>query len=225
MNDVKPLILIVEDDKHLSRINSYVLESEGYKVIQAFTLDEARSALLFNTPNVILLDVKLPDGSGFDFCREIRETTDAHIIFLTSAVGSLDEMEGLIAGGDEYLRKPYRTELLRERVKKVLSKQEKEKESVIKRGNLTLDYFSGKVFINDVDINLSKKEFSLLLLFMQEIGKVQKADFLYDKIWGQPMNDNPQAIKSAISRLRAKLEESGYTIINEYGGGYRFDVC
>jgi DNA-binding response OmpR family regulator len=160
----KPLILIVEDDKRLSQINRRALESEGYEVKTAFTLSEARLQLADSEPDVILLDVKLPDGIGFDFCREIRERAAAHIIFLTSVTESEGEMEGLVSGGDDYLRKPYGIDLLRIRVQKAL--QNGRRAEAIVRGSLTLDMVSGQGYIDGTDLCLTQKEFAVLLLLV-----------------------------------------------------------
>lgn len=118
MNETsKPLVLIVEDDKSLNLINRRALESEGYAVQSAYALAEARETLSRLDPDVILLDIKLPDGSGIDLCREIREKTGAQIIFLTSVTEAGFELEAFRAGGNDYIRKPYGIDLLRERVK------------------------------------------------------------------------------------------------------------
>lgn len=222
----KPLILVVEDGKRLNLVNRYALESEGYAVQSAFTLAEAHSILKNVSPDVILLDVKLPDGSGFDLCREIRETTTAHIIFLTSVMESSGEMEGLIAGGDDYLRKPYRIELLRERVKSVLRRRDMESNKAspqtITKGSLTLDIVASQVFVNGVDLLLQPKEFALLLFLVQNEGKTMSAEYIYEKVWRQSMAGDKNAVQSAIYRLRKKIEHTGYDISMTRRKGYTF---
>lgn len=221
MNDNnKPLILIVEDDRRLSQINRRALESEGYAVSAAFTLREARLQLADAPPDVILLDVKLPDGSGFDFCREIREHAAAHIIFLTSVTESEGEMEGLVAGGDDYLRKPYGIELLRVRVKKAL--QNGRKNQFVARGSLTLDLVASQAFLSGADLLLTGKEFALLLLLVQNEGKLLGAEYIYEKAWGQPMGADRNAVQVSVSRLRKKIAPAGYVIRAERGNGYLF---
>jgi len=215
------VILLIEDDERLSYINSHALESEGYEVVSAFTLAQARLEIDGKSPDVILLDVKLPDGSGFDFCREIRERTAAHIIFLTSVTESEGEMEGLVAGGNDYLRKPYSIELLRERVKNALRLLKVPQN--ITRGSLTLDITAGRAYTHGKDLLLSPKEFQMLQLFVQNEGKAFDGEYLYEKIWKQPLNVNMNALKSAVSGLRKKLAGSGYTIVAERGAGYCFE--
>ena len=223
MNDNgRPLVMIVEDDKRLSHINCYALESEGYEVRVAYTLAEARGALKDISPDVILLDVKLPDGSGFDLCREIREDIGAYIIFLTSVRESSGELEGLVAGGDDYLRKPYGIELLCARVKKGL-RQEWKAPQIIRHGLLTLDVIASQAYIGGEDLALTKKEFALLSLFVQNESRAISAETLYEKIWGQPMGSDANAIRKQVSRLRKKLAGTGLTVSTERGEGYCFE--
>jgi DNA-binding response OmpR family regulator len=207
----KAMILIVEDDKHLSHINRHALESEGYDVQTAFTLEEARTILTSVSPDIILLDVKLPDGTGFDLCREIRGDTDAYIIFLTSVQESSGEMEGLVAGGDDYLRKPYDIDLLCERVKKGL-RHERKASQIIRRGSLTFDIIALRADMNGRDLLLAGKEFSILLLLIENEGQAMSAEYLYEKVWKLPMNNDSQSVRSVVMRLRKKLEDSGFTV-------------
>ncbi|WP_461248896.1 response regulator transcription factor, partial [Treponema sp. R6D11] len=128
-------------------MNRRALESEGYEVTTASTLKEARFLIEDGDPDVIILDIKMPDGSGIDFCREIRERSAASIIFLTSVTESSGELEGLVAGGDDYLRKPYGIELLRSRVKKALQHERKVPHSIM-RGPFTLHIVAAQAFAN-----------------------------------------------------------------------------
>ena len=218
----KPLILIVEDDKRLSLINCRALESEGYEIKTAFTLREARFLLEDGDPDVILLDVMMPDGSGVNFCREIRQRTSASIIFLTSITEPENELEGLIAGGDDYLRKPYGIKLLRARVKKSLQKERKAPQ-FITRGPFRLYIVAAQAFVNDEDLLLTQKEFAVLLLLAQNEGKILSAEYIYEKAWGYSNLNDKNAIQMAISRLRSKIENTGYTILAYRKKGYAFE--
>ena len=209
--NAKPLILIVEDDERLSLINCRALESEGYEIKTAFTLKEARFLLEDSDPDVILLDVMLPDGNGLNFCSEIRQRTSASIIFLTSITESESELEGLIAGGDDYLRKPYGIKLLRSRVKKTLQKERKVPQ-FITRGPFKLYIISAQAFVNGQDLLLTQKEFAVLLLLAQNERKILSAEYIYEKVWGYSTLYDKNAIQMTISRLRGKMENTGYTI-------------
>ena len=223
----KPLILIVEDDRSLNTINRRALESEGYAIVSAYSAAEARE-LLSQNPDLLLLDVKLPDGSGFDLCREIRETTNAHIIFLTSVTESSGELEGLRAGGNDYLRKPYGIELLRERVKTALrgrglmGANTAPPQTVVK-GRLTLDTVARRAMVDGKDVNLRPMEYGLLLFLIRNEGQAMNAETIYEKVWGQPMGEDRNAIQVAVARLRKKLENTGYSINSAYGRGYAFE--
>jgi DNA-binding response OmpR family regulator len=217
----KPRVLIVEDDPRLSLINRRALESEGYEVEAASSIAGARRALAGGAPDVILLDVKLPDGSGIDFCAEVRGRVGSYIIFLTSVTSSEGELEGLVAGGDDYLRKPYGIGLLRERVKKGL-RRERDAQRFVRRGSLTLDVVAARAQIGGRDLLLTGKEFATLLALSQAEGQTLAAEQLYEAVWGRPMAGDPNALRMVVSRLRRKLEPSGHTVSSGRGRGYAF---
>ena len=226
MNENKaPLVLIVEDDKLLSLGNRRALETEGYKVFTALTLAQARELLSRFDLDVILLDVKLPDGSGFDFCREIRESSGAYIIFLTSVTESSGELEGLLAGGNDYLRKPYGIALLRERVKNAVRHRRDASAERLFKGNLTLDIVASQALVDGADLLLKPKEFALLRLFMQNENRTLSAGHLYEQAWKAPMSGDDRTLRKHISELRNKMsdEDCDYTIRAVYGRGYCFE--
>ena len=226
MNENKtPLVLIVEDDKLLSLGNRRALETEGYEVSMAFTLAQARELLSRSDPDVILLDVKLPDGSGFDFCREIRETSGAYIIILTSVTESSGELEGLLAGGDDYLRKPYGIELLRERVKNAVRHRREVPARTLIKGNLTLDIVASQAFVDGSDLLLKPKEFALLRILMQNEHQTLSAEYLYEQAWKAPMSGDDRTLRKHISELRNKMngENCVYTVSAVYSKGYCFE--
>jgi DNA-binding response OmpR family regulator len=220
------LILLVEDDRALNDLNREALEFAGYRVAAAYTLADARKRLAEATPDAIVLDVKLPDGSGVDFCREIRASITAPILFLTSLRTREDEMRGLENGGDDYLRKPFRIEVLLLRIEAFWRRDEiknRLQPNVITEGALSLDLLAAQAFLNGRDIMLTQKEFALLLLFIKNKGQALGAEYLYEKIWGATANNDLGAIKVMVSKLRQKIEGSGYGILAVRGAGYRFE--
>jgi DNA-binding response OmpR family regulator len=226
MNENKmPLVLIVEDDQLLSLGNCRALEPEGYEVLTAYTLAQAREQLSCSDPDVILLDVKLPDGSGFDFCREIRETTGAYIIFLTSVTEPSGELEGLRAGGNDYLRKPYGIEFLRERVKNAVRHRRDIPTKTLIKGNLTSDIVASQAFVDGTDLLLKPKEFALLRLLMQNENQTLSAEYLYEQAWKAPIGGDDRTLRKHISELRNKMngENCEYTVSAVYGKGYCFE--
>lgn len=218
------IVLLVEDNEELNTANSRVLKLRGYEVLTALTLREAREQLVRTEPDVILLDVMLPDGDGFSFCEEIREQTSAHILFLTAKVGHEDMVRGLTGGGDDYISKPFHPEELLARVSAAMRRRKMDRPPVqtLVKGDLTLDIVASQAFLNTVNLSLTPKEFCLLLLLMQKEGKAVCAEVLYEKVWKAPLLGDKNAIQAAVSKLRQKLEPSGYTIHSQRGQGYIF---
>jgi DNA-binding response OmpR family regulator len=221
------VVLLIEDNKELNEINCRKLEKEGYDVYAALTIQTAREKLAGISPDVILLDIMLPDGNGFDFCKEIRSTTDAHILFLTSRREQEDKIRGLILGGDDYLTKPFHLDELISKVASVMRRRKMSKAppKTIEIGNLTLDMIAMIALVNATDILLPKMEFSLLLLFAQNEGKVLSVENIYETTWKMPMMGDKQTVQKRISGLRKKLvdAECSHTINSVYGKGYCFE--
>jgi len=222
--DSKGLVLLIEDNDGLNQSNSRVLAMRGYKVVIALTLDEARQRLTEAPPDIILLDVELPDGDGISFCEEIRSKTTAHILFLTAKLEHENMVRGLNNGGDDYITKPFHPEELLARIDAATRRRMIDKKPVqmITKGTLTLDILAAQAYIGDEDLALTPKEFSLLLLLVQNEETVLSAEFIYEKAWNQPLNGDKNSLKSIFSRLRQKIEPAGYSIQALRGQGYVF---
>ena len=222
--DSKGLILLVEDNEKLNTSNARALTMRGYDVTTAVTLGQARAAINESPPDIILLDVELPDGDGMDFCREIRNETTAHILFLTAKTQHEHMMRGLHYGGDDYITKPFHPEELLVRVEAAMRRRLMGKAPIqtIRKGMLTLDILATQALINGKDLVLSPKEFSLLLLFVQNEEKLISAESVYEKAWRLPLVDDKNSLKVTISRLRQKIEPAGYVISSLRGQGYIF---
>jgi DNA-binding response OmpR family regulator len=217
------VILLVEDDRGLNDANRRALELRRYTVHSALTLGEARGRLDEAEPDVILLDVMLPDGDGFAFCQEIREKTQAHILFLTAKTEHEDMVRGLTDGGDDYITKPFHVEELLARVEAAMRRRRiGVPVQTITKGSLTLDVVAAQAFAGGRDLLLSQKEFAILLLLAQNEGKVMSAGAIYEKVWGLPMADDRNAVQTALSKLRKKIKHTGYDISAVRGQGYMF---
>lgn len=155
-------ILLVEDNPHIMKINAETLTMYGYEILQAATARECRQALRWHPVDLVVLDIMLPDGDGVELCRELKEQYHVPILFLSALGESRDVVEGLRAGGDDYLTKPYDLEVLVARVEARL-RQESMKNRYIKYGSLRLDTFSGCGYLGDTDLQLTQKEFAVLL--------------------------------------------------------------
>lgn len=230
MNEQKPLILIVEDDEDLARLNTRLLTRYGYDTLVARTAAEARALFSENIPDLFVLDVGLPDGDGFTLCEEFRRMTDAPIIFLTGKTEINDKVAGLGRGGDYYLTKPYIKDEFLAVVKNLLRKVEQvqkkiDEASVITRKSLTLKLYENKAYVDDRDAELTPKEFGVLLILVQNEDKEVTSEQLYKSVWGTTMNNDANAVRLHISRLKKKLGEEDtddFTIFTEYGRGYTF---
>lgn len=216
-------ILIVEDNPHHMQISSEYLTLSGYRVLEADNLTKGRALFLEERPNLIVLDVMLPDGNGLRLCEELRKGSQVPILFLSAKKAHEDMLAGFHAGGDDYLTKPFSFDELAARVKSLLRRAEQLPDKITK-GALTLLVSSNEAFVNGIDIGIGKDiEFSLLCYFVQNEDAVLSHEQIYQKVWGKPLIDNAHALKSAVKRLRQKIKGSGYTISSEYGTGFKFE--
>jgi len=217
-------ILLVEDNPHYLAINREALAMNGYRVVEAETISRGKELFEQENPDLIILDIMLPDGDGLEMCEELRRGSQVPILFL-SALGKDEEiLAGFKAGGDDYLPKPYDLDVLIARTDALLRRFQ-HVPKIVTKGAITLYLNSNRAHVNGVDIGLSEKiEFSLLNIFVQEENKILSMEYLCEEVWRQPMLGNDGAIRKAISAVRGKLEGSGYTITPEYGKGYRFEA-
>jgi len=212
-------LLLVEDEPLVQANNRKILQRRGYIIHQAFTLAEARAIITQEHPRAIVLDIMLPDGSGLDFLRELRRTSNVPVLMLTAMGTPQDIIRGLEAGGDDYLTKPYDLSVFLMRVEALLRRSSIVPDT-LEIGPLRLDPSSGKAFLNGEDLMLPQKEYSLLQQFVQHPEKILSAEYLYEKVWGQEKLDEDKSLKVTISKLRAKLSGSGYAITASRGEGY-----
>ena len=199
----QPRILMVEDETDILAVNRAYFESQGYAVCCAKTLKEARAAIYENPVDLILLDVLLPDGSGYDFCAEIRSLTTAPVIFLTCMGRDEDTIRGLGLGGDDYVTKPYTLSVLSARIVAALRRRGITGAGRIEKPPLVIDHFTGTITLNGEVISLSQKEMQLLSFLVCHAGQEFTSDQLYNSIWGA--GSSPGTIRTHIANLRKKL--------------------
>jgi DNA-binding response OmpR family regulator len=220
----------VEDDEEMARLNGRLLTRKGYEVLLAFNAAEARACVREHKPDLFVLDVMLPDGDGFALCEEFRLESDAPMLFLTGKKEPEDEMAGLTAGGDYYMRKPYERELLLTAIQSLLRRAEQTRQKIaevteITRGTLTLQIPQGKALVDGRDAELTPKEFAILLMLMQNENKELSDGAIYKSVWGMDMHGDNGALRRHISLLKKKLGEEtadDFSIVSFYGGGYAF---
>lgn len=224
-------ILLVEDDKNILRINRRILEREGFTVLCAGTITEAQEILRAHKPDAMVLDIMLPDGNGLAFCGKIRPYTPAPVLFLTSLDEKSEIIEGLVAGGNDYITKPYDVNEFVARVKAQLrlaqmNRQAAKQSKTLERGPLMLDIVALRAFLNGEDMLLSAREFSLLLFLLKHEGETFSAEEIYKGAWDQPMSGNASALWKCISRLKNKLavSEGRVSLMNFRNKGYLLEV-
>lgn len=215
-------LLIIEDDTNLNEGLFYAFESEGFNVLKAYTKQEGLH--VFNNKNIdfIILDCNLPDGSGFDVCKQIREKSDIPIIMLTARDSEIDEVTGLEIGLDDYITKPFSLSVLKARVKVAIRKKSNNK--VLYSNGIKLDQKLLKVYKNEVDLELGAVEYKLINYLIENKGQILLKEQILHHIWDSEENYVDENIVSVnIRRLRMKVENNPSNpkyIKTAYGMGY-----
>ncbi|MGL5152671.1 MAG: response regulator transcription factor [Clostridium sp.] len=220
-------VLLVEDDEMLNRGITFNLEQDGFYVKNAFTASEAEEYIKSESFNLIILDVNLPDGSGFDICEKIRRTSKAPILFLSACDMEFDIVKAFRLGGDDYVTKPFSLSILRERIFALLRRVDKEEESVVNQiicNDLILDVDKMILTKSGVQINITPTEYKLLKKFMVCKEKVLTRSILLEELWDKDCDFvDEHALTVNINRLRSKIEgkDSNVKYIKTvYGMGY-----
>ena len=224
-------ILMVEDDSTIAFGVKYALEQESFNVDICKDLESSRENIEKKEYDIILLDVMLPDGNGYDLCKEIRNIQDTPIIFLTACDEEVNIVMGLDLGGDDYMTKPFRVRELISRIKAVLRRRGKNNESkkVLKFGNLSIHTLEARVYKNGEEVFLTSVEYKLLLILIQNKNTVLSRSQILEKLWDVTydfVNDNTLTVY--IKRLREKVEDDSTDpqhIITVRGLGYKWNGC
>ena len=223
----KETILIVEDDKNISKLIKYNLEKEGFKCLVSFDGEDAIKTLDKSPADLIILDIMLPGIDGLEVCRQVKQDkklSGTPIIMLTAKGEEVDKVVGFELGADDYIVKPFSPRELILRIKAILKRlqpAEIEKD-VLKSGKLTVDLSRHKVTVDKKDVELTNMEFKLLLTLMQRAGRVQSRETLLDNVWDIASDVTTRTVDTHIKRLREKLGKSGDLIETIRGVGYRF---
>jgi len=215
------LILLVEDNEKVQDYNKQMLETKGFNINTAVTLARAWESIKKEPPDAVVLDIGMPDGSGLDFLRELRKTSQVPALLLTGYGKDEDIISGFDSGCNDYLVKPYAFGVLLVRLNNLLKNAERIQETITK-GALSIDTVARRAYVSGADINLQIKQFALLLTLVQSESEILSTPYLYETVWGQPMNRDSQALRRVVSEVRSKIAGCGYSIISERGEGYRF---
>ena len=221
-------ILIIEDEPDIRKTLEYNISREGYEVISASSLSEGRDKLESASFSLLLLDLMLPDGSGLDLCRELKQDkslSSMPVIILTAKDDEVDKVVGFELGADDYVTKPFSVRELILRVKAVLKRGERKSDNMeVQRqfGELKIDVDSHEVFVNDEQVSLTALEFKLLRQLVDRRGRVQSRDQLLSDVWGYSSDVTTRTVDTHIKRLREKLGGMGKYVQTIRGVGYKF---
>lgn len=229
ISEKKQRILIVDDEEDIREILHFNLENEGYEIDQAESAEEALN-VLNDTHNLILLDVMMGGMSGFKFAQMLRKAgNNIPIVFLTAKNTENDLLSGFSIGGDDYISKPFSVKEVIARVKTILKRASAQKEEkpevkeIIVEG-LTIDLEKKIVLVDGEEIELTHKEFNILLLLVQNAGKIFTRTDILDKAWSDNSIVLDRTVDVHITRLRKKIGEYGKYIISRTGYGYSFSL-
>lgn len=223
-------ILVVDDEIEIVSFIKDALEMEGYYIITAYDGSDAMVQIA-SKPDLILLDIMMPNLDGYSFCRRVREEIQCPILFLSAKQDELDKVKAFSVGGDDYITKPFSLKELRARVAAHLRREERYnknniRESRINFGDLCLDTSKHKITIKDTLINLTKKEFEIVELLVMNSGQIFSKERIYESLWGYDAEGDSSTIAEHIKNIRAKFKEvdnKNEYISTVWGVGYRWE--
>jgi len=222
-------ILAVDDEQRMVRFIQLNLEQDGFQVITAYNGKEALEQVRTQLPDLILLDIMMPDINGFEVLKKIREVNNVPVIMLTAKGEEDDRIQGLELGADDYITKPFSPRELVSRIKAVLRRtksfQEDQVDLVEVDDRLKIDFSRREVWVDGKKVDLRPTEYRLLYHLVQNAGWVNTHEQLLSKVWGFEYQDEPHYVRLYVNYLRKKLEEDPSDpkyILTERGVGYRF---
>ncbi|MEP5340905.1 MAG: response regulator transcription factor [Algibacter sp.] len=223
MNKKDIKILLVDDEPDILEIVGYNLRNAGYQVVTAENGFEAVKKAKKELPQLIILDVMMPEMDGIEACELIRKNSDLKdvvITFLTARGEDYSQVAGFDAGADDYITKPIKPKVLISKVKALLRRFKEEENDTVKIGNLVINRDEYKIVLKGVEIVLPRKEFELLSLLASKPGKVFKRDEILDKVWGNEVVVGGRTIDVHIRKLREKIGDKSFKTVK--GVGYKF---
>lgn len=218
-------IMLVDDEKGVVSVMKNYFEMSGYQVITAYNGQEALKKMSFQ-PDIVLLDINMPDMDGLTVCQNIREYIACPILFLTARIETTDKIKGFSAGADDYIVKPFDLDELGARVAAHLRRENRKQEQSTLRffNDMVIDYAKREIFISGTLVSLSKKEFDIVELLSINAGQVFDRERIYDTVWGLEGDGNSDTIMEHIRKVRAKfsvLSLHNY-IETVWGVGYKW---
>lgn len=216
--------LITDDEKLLADRTAEYFNLFGVKTALAYSASDCRNFFKENTAKLLLLDINLGDGSGFTLCKELRETTEIPILFISARTSDDDQIIALSIGGDDYIQKPYSLSVLLAKVKAVLKRYASKDVAKFSDGRLTVDFDARQIFVAGAPVKLTSLEFKLLTYLMQNANRVISKQELFEKVWEDKFTGDG-TLNVHIRKIREAIErEPGNPqyILTVWGDGYRF---
>lgn len=217
-------ILIVEDNKELSGLLCDFLRAENYTVSVAESGEKALSLYEKYGARLIVLDIMLPGMDGFAVCRKIREESNTPILIVSAKTEKEDKLNGLVLGADDYIEKPYDIDIMLAKIGGIFKRRYSLDE--ITDGNIRINKVSRTVYKNGEQVEMTSKEFDLLVLLMENAGKVLSKEYIFNRIWGSDSFSEQQTLTVHIKWLRQKIEDDPKVpkkILTVWGMGYKFE--
>lgn len=222
-----PLIYIVEDDNNICEIETFALKNSGYTIEGFENGRDFFKKLGERKPDLVILDIMLPDMDGLEILKKIRTSSDTRkipVIMVTAKTTEIDKVKGLDMGADDYLTKPFGVMELISRVKALLRRAiNLEEEKQLHAGGISIDLGKRMVYTDEVPVELTYKEFELLKMLLQNIGIVLKRDLIMEKVWGTDFEGESRTLDMHIKTLRHKLGDNGGLIKTVRNVGYKID--
>ncbi len=216
-------ILIVEDDKDMAALLTDFLRAEGYSVSAADCAEKGICLYERYGAKLVVLDVNLPDKSGFTVCSKIRDTADTPILIVSARTSKEDKLSGLELGADDYIEKPYDIDIMLAKIRGIFRRRYSQ--DIVSDGDITLNRADRTAVIKGQQTELTAKEFDLLLLLIENKGKVLKKEYLLNAVWGSDSLSEPQTLNVHISRLRSRFEadpKKPKRLLTVWGVGYKY---
>ncbi len=223
-------VLVVDDEKLIVKGIKFSLEQDDMEVDAAYDGETALSMIKEKEYDIILLDIMLPGLTGLEICQQVREFSNVPIIMLTAKGDDMDKILGLEYGADDYITKPFNILEVKARIKAIMRRGSKagakaEASKTIERGDLTIDVDGRRIYISGKEINLTAKEFDILLLLVTNPNKVYSRENLLEAVWGKDYIGDARTVDVHVRRLREKIEENSSDpkyVHTKWGVGYFF---
>ena len=216
-------ILIVEDNKELAGVLRDFLRAENYTVSVAENGEKALSLYQRYGARLVVLDIMLPDRDGFAICEKIRKDSNTPILIVSAKTGKEDKLTGLNLGADDYIEKPYDIDIMLAKIAGIFKRRYSLDE--LRDGDIRIDKINRKVYKNDVPVEMTAKEFDLLVLLMENKGRTLSKEYIFNRIWGSDSFSEQQTLTVHIKWLRRKIGESPgnpQKILTVWGVGYKY---